>query len=383
MNWLQLIFCSCFVLVLYTYICYPALLFAYSIFKRRSRLLDDNYFPSVTMLIAAYNEEVAIEEKLLNCFNLSYPNGSLHFLVGSDASNDRTNEIAARYSSPRLKLIAFEERRGKAAVLNDLVALTDSEILVFSDANTIYRQDAILRLVSHFAEKKIGGVCGRLVLLNQKGQADAEGERAYWDYENYLKHLEGKIKTVIGANGAIYAIRRELYTKLPTHKVVMDDFLIPLKIVQQGYDIVYDKNAVVSEQTAPSIRLEFKRKVRIGAANFHGIREILPLLNPLRGFVAFGLWSHKIIRWFVPFFLLAIFASNLALLGTPFYNICFVLQSVFYGIAFVSWQLDRRGVQLPLLIYPYYFVTVNFALLLGFFKFLTGSQKPAWARTAR
>ncbi|MEK7729366.1 MAG: glycosyltransferase family 2 protein, partial [candidate division KSB1 bacterium] len=192
-----------------------------------------------------------------------------------------------------------------------------------------------------------------------------------------------KIKTVIGANGAIYAIRRELYSNLPTNKVVMDDFLIPLKIVQRGYDVIYDKDAVVSEFTAPSLQIEFKRKVRIGAANFHGIREIWPLLNPRRGFVAFGLWSHKIIRWLVPFFLLAIFATNLALLGTPLYNVLFAVQTLFYGIAFVSWQLDRRGVQLPLLIYPYYFVTVNLALLLGFFKFLTGSQKPAWARTER
>lgn len=383
MNWVELTFWSCTVLVLYTYVCYPALLLVLSIFIRKPRRLDENHFPSVSMLIAAYNEEAALEEKLRNCFALDYPAGKLNFIIGSDASDDRTNEIAAQHTSPSLKFVAFPQRRGKAAVLNDLVALANSEIIVFSDANTIYRRDAILRLVSHFAEKEIGGVCGRLVLLNQKGQAEAEGERIYWDYENYLKHLEGRIKTVIGANGAIYAIRRELYFMLPTEKVVMDDFLIPLKIVQNGYDIVYDKDAVVSEFTAPSVRIEFKRKVRIGAANFHGIREILPLLNPLRGFVAFGLWSHKIIRWFVPFFLLALFAVNLALLGSTFYNVFFILQALFYGIAFVSWQLDRRGVQLPLLIYPYYFVTVNFALLLGFFKFLTGSQKPAWARTAR
>lgn len=383
MNRVEWIFWLCGFWVVYTYAIYPALLLVLSIFRRKRRVFDEDHFPTMSLLIAAYNEETVIPEKLENCAALDYPENKLEILIGSDGSEDRTNALVASYVHSRLKLFPFPLRRGKAAVVNDLAATATGEILVFSDANSLYRRDALLRMLPHFADQKIGGVCGRLVLLSKAGQIDAEGERFYWDYENYLKYLEGKIKTVFGANGAIYAIRRNLFRALPAHKVVADDFLIPLQVVRAGYDVVYEKDAIATEAAAENLDAEFRRKVRIGAGNFQGIREILPLLNPLRGFVAFGLWSHKIIRWFVPFFLLAIFASNLALLGTPFYNICFGLQSVFYGIAFVSWQLDRLGVQLPLLIYPYYFVTVNFALLLGFFKFLTGSQKPAWARTAR
>lgn len=383
MNRVEWIFWLCGFLVVYTYAFYPALLLVLSIFRRKPRVVDENYFPALSLLIAAYNEEAVMAEKLENCAALDYPEEKLEILIGSDGSDDRTNEIVTSRARPGVRLFAFQQRRGKAAVLNDLAAAATGEILVFSDANSMYRRDAILRLVSHFAGTEVGGVCGRLVLLSDESQIDAEGERFYWDYENYLKSLEGKIKTVFGANGAIYAIRKRFYWPLPAEKVIADDFLIPLKIVERGYDVLYDKDAVACELAAPNLGAEFKRKVRIGAGNFHGIREILPLLNPARGFVAFALWSHKIIRWFVPFLLLAIFFTNLALLGTAAYNVLFALQVFFYGIAFFSWQLDRRGVQLPLLIYPYYFVTVNFALLLGFFKFLTGSQKPAWARTER
>ncbi len=383
MNYVELtLWISCF-LVVYTYALYPACLLTFALFQTKRRQLDENHLPAVSLLIAAYNEEAVIADKLKNCLALDYPPGKFEVLVGSDGSDDGTNKIVTPFTAHTIKLYPYTQRRGKAAVVNDLAAVAQGEILIFSDANSMYRRDALLRLLPHFADAKVGGVCGRLVLLSKAGQIDAEGERFYWDYENYLKYLEGRIKTVFGANGAIYAIRRNLFRALPAHKVVADDFLIPLQVVRAGYEVVYEKDAVATEAAAENLSAEFKRKVRIGAGNFHGIREILPLLNPRRGFVAFGLWSHKIIRWFVPFFLLAIFAANLALLGSAFYNVFFILQALFYGVAFVSWQLDRRGVQLPLLIYPYYFVTVNFALLLGFFKFLTGSQKPAWARTAR
>jgi hypothetical protein len=153
--------------------------------------------------------------------------------------------------------------------------------------------------------------------------------------------------------------------------------------VRRGFDIVYDKDAVVCEFTAPNLRAEFARKVRIGAANFHGIREVLPLLSPAKGFVAFGLWSHKIIRWIVPFLLIMMFVANLWLLRVPFYSFIFALQVLFYGLALVAWILDRFDIHVSWLIYPYYFTAVNLALFIGFLKFLTNSQKPAWARVER
>lgn len=383
MNWIELIFWFSTFLIFHTYIGYPIILMTLSVFASKRRALNENNLPTVTMLISAYNEEASIAEKMENCRMLNYPIEKFEVVVGSDASNDSTEEIVRKYTDGRIKLISFSERRGKARVLNDLVGIASGKILVFSDANTLYKQDAIYRLVGHFADLRVGGVCGRLILLNKNGQMDSEGEKFYWDFENYIKFLEGKVKTVFGANGAIYAIRKELFERLPSHKAVMDDFLIPLKIVMKGFDVVYDKDAIVWENTAPSMRAEFIRKARIGAANFNGIREILPLLNPKKGFVAFGLWSHKIIRWLVPFFLILLLTSNILLIGAPFYNIFFGIQVLFYGLALVAWKAENLRKRLSFLVYPYYFVIVNGALLVGFFRFLKKSQQPAWTRVER
>lgn len=384
MNWAELLFWISGFLIFYTYLGYPVLLRGIAFFISKRRQIDDKHLPSVSMLIAAYNEEATIEEKLKNCLAIDYPQDKLEIIIGSDGSKDRTNEIVGKYASQQIHLVVSQERQGKAAVLNKLAQLAQGKIFVFSDANSMYRRDAIARLVPHFADDQVGGVCGRLVLLNKNGQIEAGGERFYWDYENYLKYLEGKIKTVFGANGAIYAIRRELFKTLPRDKVVTDDLLIPLSIAQRGYDIVYEKEAQAYEFAAPDLKSEFKRKVRIGAGNFHGMREILPLLSPLRGFISFGLWSHKIIRWMVPFLLIVMFVSNLMLWEVPlFYNTLFTLQTLFYALAFVAWILGRFDIHVPLLIYPYYFVVVNLALLIGFFKFLTHTQKPAWSRVER
>ena len=383
MSWIELLFWICSFLAFYTYIGYPVLLIGISIFASKQRHVDGNHWPSVSILITAFNEDAVIEEKLQNCRALDYPEGKLEILIGSDGSTDRTDEILQKHANDAIRFISFAQRRGKAAVLNDIAQLAQGEILVFSDANSMYHGDAIKKLVAYFVDRSVGGVCGRLVLLNPNGKVEAEGERLYWDFENYLKHLEGKIKTVVGANGAIYAIRRELFKPLPTDKVVMDDFLIPLSVVRAGYDVVYEKNAVAWEFAAPNVNAEFKRKVRIGAANFHGIREVLSLLVPLKGFIAFGLWSHKIIRWMVPFLLLAVLAANLQLLGRTFYDALFALQAILYGLAIIAWILDRFNVHVRWLIYPHYFVMANLALFVGFLKFVTRTQKPAWTRVER
>jgi cellulose synthase/poly-beta-1,6-N-acetylglucosamine synthase-like glycosyltransferase len=383
MSWIELTFWLSANLIFYTYIGYPLLLLILAILTPKSRKKDENYLPTVSMVISAYNEEASIAEKIENCLQLSYPKDKLEIIIGSDASNDQTDAIIRQYACKNIRLISFSERRGKASVLNDIIQHAKGEIVVFSDANTMYKQDAIYRLVIHFSDAKVGGVCGRLILIGKNGQADIEGEKFYWDFENYLKYLEGKVKTVFGATGAVYAIRKEHFERLPGHKAVMDDFLIPLKIVMKGFDVVYEKDAIVWENTAPNLRAEFTRKARIGAANFNGIREILPLLNPQKGFIAFGLWSHKIIRWLVPFLLIMLLASNIFLLGTYMYNIFFGIQLIFYGLSVVAWKAENLRKRLSFLVYPYYFVIVNGALLAGFFRFLKKSQQPAWTRVER
>ncbi len=383
MAWTEFIFWLSAFLIFHTYIGYPFVLVVLSVFSAKLRVYDENYLPTVSMIFAAYNEDSIIEEKLENCKALDYPAEKLEILIGSDGCTDRTNEIARKNINDRIQLKAFTQRRGKAAVLNDLAGAAHGDILVFSDANSMYKGDAIRRLVGFFADKKVGGVCGRLVLFSHGGKLEADGERLYWDYENYLKYLEGRIKTVIGANGAIYAIKRELFRALPTQEIITDDFVIALRVVQAGQDVIYEKDAVAWEYTSPNVRTEFKRKMRIGAANYFGIRHVLSLLNPFKGFVAFGLWSHKIIRWIVPLLLLAIFTANLFLLNQAHYRFVFVAQTIFYGIALVAWILDRLGKPIRWLVYPYYFVMANLALLVGFFKFVMNSEKPAWTRVER
>ena len=383
MSWAEFIFWVSAFLIFHTYIGYPLVLVALSVFFAKQRTYDENHLPTVSMIFAAYNEDSIIKDKLENCQTLDYPAEKLEILIGSDGCTDRTNEIAHNYVNDRIRLKAFTQRRGKAAVLNDLAGAARGEILVFSDANSMYKSDAIRRLVGFFADKEVGGVCGRLVLLSHGGKLEADGERLYWDYENYLKYLEGRIKTVIGANGAIYAIRRELFRALPTQEIITDDFVIALRVVQAGQDVIYEKDAVAWEYTSPNVRAEFKRKKRIGAANYFSIRHVFSLLNPSKGFVAFGLWSHKVIRWIAPFLLLAIFTANLFLLNQTHYRFIFLMQTIFYSIALVAWIFDRLGKPIRWLVYPYYFVMANLALLVGFFKFVMNSEKPAWTRVER
>ncbi len=370
-------------LVLYTHVLYFFILYLLSSVKSAHRKIDEEVTPKISMVIAAYNEQDIIEDKILNFKQLNYPENKIELLIGSDGSDDRTNEIIKRYSNSRIRLFAYETRRGKASVLNDIVGEATGEILIFSDANTIYNEASLRKLVRYFADDNIGGVCGRLVLTNPNQNIGGKGEQLYWNYENSLKKLESKIKTVLGANGAIYALRKNLYTKLPEHKVIMDDFILPLRAVEQGYEVVYDDEAWATETTSPNIEGEFKRKIRIGSANFNALREIKTLLNPKRGFVAFGLWSHKILRWFVPFLLILVFTTNALFLTALFYRLTFVIQVVFYLSALSGYVLNRRGYSPKLLFYSLYFCAVNLALGIGFIKFLTRSQTPAWKRIDR
>ena len=362
---------------------YPILLFLIANLFSNKREVDTKYCPKITMLVAAYNEESNILKKIENFTHINYPKNKMELIIGSDGSNDKTNEIITDNASEQIRPILYSNRRGKAAVLNDIVQKAQGDILIFSDANTIYDKHAINKLVCYFSDKNIGGVCGRLVLLNPNSNLGGKGEQLYWNYENFLKRYEGKFKTVLGANGAIYALRKDLYQRLPEDKVIMDDFILPLKAVEQGYDVIYDAKAFAEETTSPDVKGEFQRKVRIGAANYNAIKEIKKLLNPRRGFVAFGLWSHKILRWFIPFLLIIFFVTNLFLLSHIHYIVFMCLQILFYLIALLGYFLNNSKYSLRILFYPFYFCTINLALAIGFYKFLTQSQKPAWKRVER
>ncbi len=335
------------------------------------------------MVISAYNEEKVIEKKLENCLNIDYPSDKIEFIIGSDGSDDRTVELVKSWPQPNIHLIDFKSQRGKACVLNDIIPNTTGDLLCFSDANTLYHADAIKNLIRHFHDSKVGGVCGKLVLHAPNQKKVHKEEAQYWNFENRIKKLEGKIKTVFGATGGIYIIRKKLWQPLPDHTMINDDFLTAIRVIKQKYNVLYDEEAIAMEYTASDIKGEFNRKIRIGAANYKVISYLLPLLNPFRGFVAFGLWSHKIIRWFVPFFLIALLITNLFLLDSIIYQITLALQLSLYLFGILGFILDLRSITMPVFSYPFYFFAMNIAFIFGFFRCLFNRQRPAWSRTER
>ena len=366
--------------MLYSYLVYPFVVAGIvRIAGARTVAADDRYVPVVSIVISLYNEQAVLPEKLRNLEATQYPAEKLRIIFGSDGSTDDTNRILAEWNHPGKKVMEFAERRGKGPVLNDLVRSADGEIIVFSDANTMYDPLTVATLVRPLADPAVGAVCGELVLLPEGSDASGTGEVSYWSYENWLKRMESDIHSMLGASGPLYAIRRSLFVPLPVHKSVTDDFLIPMKIVMKGYRVVYSRKAIAYEKTSGSMRAEFRRKARIGAQNFAGIAEFAPLLHPRAGFTAFALWSHKIIRWCVPFLAILAFASSAALApGSGFFAVVFALEIAFLVIGGAGFIGDRWHIRLRNAGLPYYILAMNAALFVGFVRFVLNRQKTTW-----
>ncbi len=368
-------------LLTYTYALYPVALVILGMFRRRR----DPVVPavadaqSVSVILSVYNEAGIIGTRIRNLMTTRHPAGRMEILVGSDGSNDGTGEALGEFAGAGVRIFPYPARRGKAAVLNDLVREAAHPFLVFTDANTVYEPGTIPELLKPFADPAVGGVCGELNLDAGGDGPRPEGEASYWNYESRLKRLESGIGTILGATGAVYAIRKSLYTPLPTDRLVVDDFLVPLGILRQGYNVRYNPRARASEASAGSVAGEFRRKVRIGTANFFAIREFRDLLHPRWGFVAFALWSHKMIRWFAPVLLLTLAGVSLAGMGSSeFFRWCVILEACFAGLALLGAIGERLNIRVPLLILPYYFLAMNAALFVGMIKFLLDVRRPHW-----
>lgn len=383
---IESVFWVSFFLPVYTYALYPAILFLISICSDRCAEKvtgsTDGFseYPHVSMVIAAYNEEKIIEAKLRNCMEIDYPADKIDFLIGSDGSTDRTNGIVSSFigKDPSIKLLDFPDRRGKASVLNNTVANAKGDFIVFSDANTMYEKDAIQELITPFTDPGIGCVCGKLVISRSK--KSTSNDDLYWKYETWLKTMENRLGGVLGANGGIYALRKGLFAPIPADTII-DDFVIGMKVREQGFRVHFTEEAIAHEETAESDKAEFRRRVRIGAGNFQSITLLKRLLWPGQGIFAFQFWSHKIIRWCVPFFLILMFLSNLFLAqyGNG-YLVLLICQSAFYLLSILGYRTGRAGLLFRV---PSFFVSMNLAFLFGFFKFLFNIQKVTWERTER
>jgi len=367
-------------IVVYSYFIYPLIVaLVVRTFGARPVAARDGYTPTVSVVISVYNEEAVLPEKLRNLEATAYPREKLRILFGSDCSTDGTNRLLAAWDHPGKTVVEFSARRGKGPVLNDLVRAAASDVVVFSDANTMYEPVTIARLVRSLADPGVGAVCGELRLVPEGSDAGGSGEVSYWSYENWLKRNESDLFTLLGATGGVYAIRRELFVPLPDHKSVTDDFLIPLKIVMKGYRVIFSRDALAYEKTSGSMKGEFRRKARIGAQNFAGIAEFAPLLLPWTGFTSFALWSHKLIRWFVPFFAIIAFAATAVLASaSTFFTVVFAMEIAFVAIAAAGFIADSSHVRLGAAGLPYYFMAMNAALLIGFFRYLFGRQRTTW-----
>lgn len=373
-------------LVVYAYAVYPALIWGLArAFGRKAEPPEaaGADLPSVSLVISAYNEQDVLADRLRNALAMDYPREKFQILVGSDGSKDGTVEIARGFQDRGVEVLDFAQNRGKASVLNDLIARATGSIVLLSDANTDIDPDAARKLVRWFADGSVGAVCGRLVLIDHVTGQNADG--LYWKYETFLKLCEAKLGALLGANGAIYAIRKDLY--VPIHPgTIVDDFVIPLLIAQKSkHKIIYDREAVAIEETAPDVGAEFHRRARIGAGGFQSIGMLWRLLNPARGWVAFSFLSHKILRWFCPFFLLIAFATNLALAigGLPFYQALLGLQVAFYGLSALPSLLPATVGVPKVARLATLFTSMNAALLVGFYRWLFGRQRGAWRRTSR
>jgi cellulose synthase/poly-beta-1,6-N-acetylglucosamine synthase-like glycosyltransferase len=367
-------------IVLYTYGIYPIIIYILSLFRKRiSKIENDDHFPTVSVVISVYNEENILSEKINNIFLLDYPKNKIEFIFGSDGSNDKTNSILSGISVSNIKVEQFSMRTGKANVLNRLIPRASGEIILFSDANTMYDKLSIRKLVKHFQDPTIGGVCGELRLMVNRKVVGEIGETSYWQYESFLKNVESKYQTLIGATGGVYAIRKSLFRPLPVSKAIVDDFLIPLEVVRRGYRMIYEPEAVAYEDAVGSVVGEFRRKVRIGASNFNGISEFVDLLHPRWGFIAFALWSHKIIRWLAPFFLIMIFCLSMILAySSDYYRLYYYSQLIFIVMSMIGYIFEKKKISLGIFGFPYYFIAMNLALFIGFFKSVFGLQRATW-----
>jgi cellulose synthase/poly-beta-1,6-N-acetylglucosamine synthase-like glycosyltransferase len=367
--------------VFYVYFGFPLCLFLLTIGRkyRAPRDYEDDELPSVSLVVAAYNEELVIENKVRNCLAIDYPPEKLEFRFVSD-STDGTNEILRRLASERIHATILPDRRGKVAALAEVFPHCKRDVVVLSDANTYYHPDAIRKLVRHFRDPEVGVVSGDVRLLPSK-EKFGQGEGLYYKYERKLQELESALWSTVGIDGAMYALRRR-DLRPAKNGLIADDFVVGMNAGREGYRIVYDPEAIAEEDPTPSDGMEFRRKIRVVAYAIQSLiaGEGLPRLTQGR-----FLWvyvSHKLLRWLTPVFLLMALVSNMVLsVFSPWGLALLAAQGAFYACAVAGWRLP--GLASRLFRVPYYFTMVNLAALFGLVRGVRQRQRPVWARTDR
>jgi poly-beta-1,6-N-acetyl-D-glucosamine synthase len=376
---LEVVFWSALGLLLYTYFGYPIVL----ILLRRLKKLrlgppeTTSNWPSVSIILAAHNEESVIRRRIENLLGLDYPQDRLEVFVVSDASTDSTDSIVSEFVSHGVRFMVQDKRAGKTAAINFACPLTQGDILLFTDANGTFDKDAIKKLVRHFTDSRVGCVCGAVQYFDPNHTAAHQGESLYMRYDSWVKKLESHFGSVMGAFGGMFAFRREFFARMDS--MVPVDMQIPLDVLRKGYLVLFEGSAICFEAASGRVSVEFSRHARINARLFYGMsRWIRDLLKPFRPFVLFLFTSKKILRWLSPFFFFALIGTPF-FIGGPFFDLVAVASVLFLFAAAIGALLSSLGKSQPLFSFILHFLIGNLAVAWGFIAFLTRRQGPTWS----
>jgi cellulose synthase/poly-beta-1,6-N-acetylglucosamine synthase-like glycosyltransferase len=394
MDILKIIFWVLLSIIGYTYIGYGILLYVIIKIRRAFNIgkkveIDPSYEPSVTLFIAAYNEKDYIEAKMKNTLDLEYPKDKLNVVWVTDGSDDGTPDLLKGFQ--HTTVYHLDERNGKIGAMNRGMAFVKTPIVIFSDANTNLGKESVRRIVNLFNDSSVGCVSGEKRIVDKESDmASGAGEGIYWKYESTLKKWDAELYSVVGAAGELFAIRTALY-KHVEKDTILDDFIISLRVAQEGYTIQYDPEAYAIETASANVKEEFKRKIRISAGGIQSIVRLRSLLNIFKyGTLSFQYISHRVLRWsLTPLCLillipvLTILSANEGLFYFGFYSILFWLQILFYSAALLGWFLENRRTSIKILFVPYYFFVMNLSVVLGFFRYIKKTQSVNWEKSKR
>ena len=357
-------------------------------FKGRKALPSENLdeLPTCTLVIAAYNEEYFIEQKISNSLLLNYPEGKLKLLFVTDGSSDKTPDIIARY--PQIQLLHQPQRAGKIAAVHRAMSYVNTDAVVFTDANTFLNKDALIKICRHYSDATVGAVAGeKRVHIDENADASAAGEGFYWKYESALKKWDSELYSVVGAAGELFSVRRSLYQPVEAD-TVLDDFMISMLIAAKGYRIVYEPEAYATETASENVSEELKRKVRIAAGGMQSILRLKKLFNPFPyPILSFQYISHRVLRWTItPFLLILSFILNVVLAFKPGETAMqglLLAQVLFYLLALLGLIMEKRQLRIKILFIPYYFCVMNYAVLAGIIRYFSTKQSAVWEKVQR
>lgn len=380
------------IIVFYTFAGYGILLYfiihVKRIFKGHKQTITEqpDSLPTCTLVVAAYNEQGFIKEKIANSLLLKYPAGKLNLVFITDGSSDDTPNIIAQY--PQIQLLHQPQRAGKIAAIHRAMDYVHTDAVVFTDANTFLNKDALIKICRHYADETVGAVAGeKRVHFDESADASAAGEGFYWKYESALKKWDSELYSVVGAAGELFSVRRSLYQPVPAD-TVLDDFMISMLIAKKGYRIVYEPESYATETASENVAEELKRKIRIAAGGIQSVLRLKTLFNPFPyPVLSFQYISHRVLRWTVtPFLLILSFLLNIALAidpGTTGYKVLLFAQVLFYVLAILGFIMEKKQLRIKILFIPYYFCVMNYAVLAGIIRYFTTKQSAVWEKVQR